>query len=83
MRSQQVVYQRPDLAQIKFGGGVRVHHRGVVDVSAVFLQQCTHSEFLHIDLRAHQRNKLRRDVIDYRGLNPVGIDEAGGFYGGP
>ena len=31
------VDQRADLAQVKFGGGVRVEHRGVIDVVAVLV----------------------------------------------
>src|SRR6185437_6414395 len=35
MRDEKVVDELPDLVEIELGTGVRVHHRGVVDVLAV------------------------------------------------
>ena len=62
MGGQKVVRQVPDLVEVQFGPGVRVQHRGVIDVLGVFGQQRLHRQVLHVDVGAHQRDQLRRDV---------------------
>ena len=44
-----------DLAQVQFRGGMRVHHRGLVDQAQILLQHARDGQFLHRDLALHQR----------------------------
>ena len=63
---QQVVDQRPDLVEVELGAGVRVHHRGVIDVLAVLGHQRRDRQLLHVDVGADQRRQLRRQGADMR-----------------
>ena len=75
VRGEQVVGQRPDLVEVELGGGVRVEHRRVVDVLGVLGQQRLHGQVLDVDVGAHQRDQLRRDVPHDRRLQAVGVDQ--------
>ena len=39
MRRYQVIHQRMNLIEIQFGGGVRVKHRGMVNMRGIFVQR--------------------------------------------
>ena len=60
MRFDQVVDQVPDLVKAQFGGGVRVHHRRMVDVLSLAGQRRLDSQRLDVDVRLDQRGDLRR-----------------------
>ncbi len=77
----QLVDEAPDLVEIQLGGSVRVHHRGVVDVLAVFRRQRLHRQLLHVDIGADQGGELGGQLADIGRLDAVFVDEAGHFVG--
>lgn len=48
MRLDQVVHERPNLVEGKLGGGVRIEHRGVIDVLTFACQSGFDSKALDI-----------------------------------
>lgn len=50
----QIINQRPDLVKAEFGCGVGIEHGGVVDMLALARERRFHSQFLDIDVGAHQ-----------------------------
>ena len=79
MRGEQVVDEVPDLVEVEFGRSVRVHHRGVIKMLAIFVHQRGDGQFLHIDVGADQRGKLRRQFADECRLDARGVDQARHF----
>ena len=75
---EQVVGQRPDLVEVELGGGVRVEHRGVVDVLGVLGRSApaTVSSWTLMLVRI-SAIELRRDVADDRSAGCRCVDEAG------
>ncbi len=62
MRGNEIIHQPPYLVEIKLGRRVRVHHGGVVDMLAIFVDQRANRQFLHIDIGSDQRRELGRLV---------------------
>src|SRR5262245_13047510 len=60
----QVVDQRPDLIEAQLGGGVRVEHRGVVDMLTLAGQRGLDGQRLYVDVSLHQRGQVRRQRAD-------------------
>ena len=77
MRLQEVVHEPADGLEVEFGGGVRVHHRGVVDVLAVAGEDGLHGQLLDVDVGAHHRRELQGQLADVGGLQAVLVHEAG------
>ncbi len=50
----ELIAHGPDLGEGELGGGVRVHHGGVVDVLALASEECLDGEFLDVDVGADE-----------------------------
>jgi hypothetical protein len=75
--ARRSVDEGADLAEVELGRGVGVHVGGVIEVGDVLFHQRADGQLLHVDLGAHERHELRRDVVHDRRLHAVAVDEAG------
>ena len=69
MRGDQVVDEIPYLVQVQLGSRVRIHHRGVVHMLTLFVEDRGDRQLLHIDVCTHQRGQL-----GWQGANPDRLD---------
>ena len=83
MGGDEIVDEGPDLIEVKLGGGVRIHHGGVVDMLALADERRFNRETLNIDVCLHQGGELRRQRADMRRLNAALVDQHRHFNAAP
>ena len=59
---------------------MRIHHRGVIDVIAIFGEDRLREQRLHVDIGLHQRRQMRRQRAHFGRLDAVGVHQAGHFH---
>ena len=59
---------------------MRIHHRGVIDVIPVFVEDRLRQQRLYVDVGLHQRRQMRRQRAHFGRLNTVGVHQASHFH---
>src|SRR6516165_8359710 len=73
---EQGVDKIVDLVEVEFRRGMRVEHRGLVDVVAATGERRLDRQLLHVYVGADHAGQLRRKCADAGRLDAVAVDEA-------